>query len=277
MAVDWAERCWRKLVLLLLSVLNTTTSSPVGVNSQSRNRKPKYDKNDKNTIEAYCAKALRYIVLRCYSAIGAYISKQISQGKVRILRSLEIETNPPPEALRGWLPSLKKAYCMKSPTRVTLLRSVSFSSLGQEEEKGEEEGKMDLLPEAKILDLILSFVVHTNPQRRGAWRPRAYYLKDINGLTLVCKAFNASIWRNHPTFVILKAHKDAVRLLRKIPQLRELKVTVRATSIAGDIQLFQRSLLLTKRRFENLTVVLPNLQLLHLTPSIEDISMRYAL
>jgi hypothetical protein len=133
---------------------------------------------------------------------------------------------------------------------------------------------MNLFPEAKILDHVLSYIVFNDTKERWS-PPEKTYLKDINGLTLVCKDFNASIWRNHPTTVEIKAHKDAVRLLRKIPQLREVKVTVRATSIAGDIQLFQRSLLLSKKRFANLSDVLPNLQLLKLTPCFFDIPMRY--
>jgi hypothetical protein len=152
------------------------------------------------------------------------------------------------------------------------------------------------LPEAKILDLVLSFLFKDYDKKENQERPRkTSYLKDINGLTLVCKDFNHSIWRNHPTFVTLKAHHPTIRLLRKIPQLTELKVTIRATSIDADIQLFQRSLLLKVHAnksyennehnehnehiayelFENLSDVLPNLRLLELTPTFADIDMRY--
>jgi hypothetical protein len=135
-----------------------------------------------------------------------------------------------------------------------------------------------IFPEAKILDLVLSYLLVNSPYSHYQQSKEYDYLKKIKGLTLVCKDFNKSVWRNHPDFVYCKAHSDVVFLLQKLPQLKTIKLTVRATSVASDIQLFQRNLLFIKRRWKSLSDILPKLKHLKLTPTFcKDIDMRYGI
>ncbi|KAJ1390639.1 hypothetical protein B484DRAFT_425637 [Ochromonadaceae sp. CCMP2298] len=125
----------------------------------------------------------------------------------------------------------------------------------------------NIFPETKILDLVLSYVCLNSPENRCEGQ-KYDYLKRIGGLPLVCKAFHNSCWRNHPDFVKCKAYSEVVCLLHKIPQLRKIHLTVRAISVASDIDHFQRSLLFVNRRWKSLSDVLPRLQLLDLTPTL---------
>ncbi|KAJ1418555.1 hypothetical protein B484DRAFT_141700 [Ochromonadaceae sp. CCMP2298] len=132
-----------------------------------------------------------------------------------------------------------------------------------------------VFPEAKILDLVISYAVGNSNKDRYYSEAPYDYLKKARGLTLVSKEFYNSVFRNHPDFVICKAHSELVSLLNKAPQLKKIKLTVCATSVGSDMQLFQKNLLFIKKEWKRLSDVLPNLELLDLTPTFHGIDMRY--
>jgi hypothetical protein len=118
----------------------------------------------------------------------------------------------------------------------------------------------NVFPESKILELVISFLVAGKSRKRDPYQSQEPYLKRIKGLNLVCKDFYNSDWRNHPDFISCRAHADLVLLFHKVPQLKKIKLSVRATAVAGEIRLFQRHLLFIKKSWKSLSDVLPNLR-----------------